>query len=361
MSNAILVLKRSNIILQIAFLGLIMSFIGLQIARSASAESGLTVEVTRNGNMLIATAMTVKGSNIVEESWRSMKSDECNLGLFAVMSGADKMMNDGWSLVLTSDDAGANYCFYVEDSQGRQAVEGFEIVRPIVRITQSNDQLRASVINEQSENLQINEDSWRWFRYNHVDGSGFGCQSQHLGLDDEGLRQAADAAEEKQQAGQTSDVYNAQKGVYRTGEGSSVNLTEADTGLTYCFSVSDVAGIGNSYHTTINKVTPSADTGKKDAGDDPVLENSDPGQIGANPADPNSSDPSSNNNNNNSIANSGDDESENNLLRHIGLGLLGIALIIGAVMLIKGSQVKDDKGLDGDASPVKVKKPKTKA
>ena len=218
MSNAILVLKKSNIILQIALLGIIMSFIGLQITRSASAESGLTIEVTRNGNMLIATAMTVKGSNIVEESWRSMKSDECNLGLFTVMSGADKTTNDGWSVVLTGDDAGVDYCFYVEDNQGRQAVESLEVVRPIVRITQSNDQLRASVINEQSDNLQINEDSWRWFRYNHVDGSRFGCQSQHFGLDDEGLRQAADEAEEKQRAGQISDVYNAQKGVYRTGE-----------------------------------------------------------------------------------------------------------------------------------------------
>ena len=130
MSNVILVLKKSNIILQIAFLGLIMSFIGLQIARSASAESGLTIEVTRNGNMLIATAITVKGSNIVEESWRSMKSDECNLGLFTVMSGVDKMTNDGWSVVLTNDDAGVNYCFYVEDDQGRQAVESLEVVRP---------------------------------------------------------------------------------------------------------------------------------------------------------------------------------------------------------------------------------------
>ena len=230
---------------------------------------------------------------------------------------------------------------------------------PTVRITQSNDQLRASVINEQSEDLQINEDSWRWFRYNHVAGSRFGCQSQHLGLDDEGLRQAADEAEKKQQAGQASDVYNAQKGVYRTGEGSSVDLTEADISLTYCFSVSDVAGIGNAYHITINEVTPSADTGKKDTGDDSVSEDSNPGQIGANPADPDASD--SNSNNNNSIVNNGDDESESDLLRHIGLGLLGIALIIGAVMLIKGSQVKDNENLDGDVSPVKVKKPKTKA
>ena len=85
----------------------------------------------------------------------------------------------------------------------------------------------------------------------------FGCLPQHFDLNEEGLKMAADASEEqqKQDFGEVKvEVYAAQKEAYKFGEGSVVNLTAEDQGLTYCFRVSDNAGITNSRHQLVSEV-----------------------------------------------------------------------------------------------------------
>ena len=80
--------------------------------------------------------------------------------------------------------------------------------------------------------------TWTWFRYRQVAGSRFGCEPQHHQLrTDAALKKAADKAESLQVSGSTSNVYNAQRGIYTYGTGKVVELTAADQGVTYCFQI----------------------------------------------------------------------------------------------------------------------------
>ena len=310
------------------------------LARPAQAATGLTVEVTRNGNLLMATATTVQGSEVDDDSWRWLMSEECEVEMFEDNADAGQ----SWIIQLDSESGNEHFCFYVEDSDGRQAVAGSQVAHPVVRIEQNNDQLAARVINATEDNILINEDSWEWFRYNHITDSRFGCQSQHFGLNEEGLQAAATVAEERQEEDFGSvkiEVYATQKDAYLSGQGSTVNLTAEDQGLSYCFQVTDSAGISNSWRMEVGEVVVQQPAGKPTAngenGDgtsvdiDGQAEDEGSGQVGVDPA-----------------ASDGtqtvkDDEGSNNWVRYIGFTLLAAAVIVGTVMLIRGSQLKDNE------------------
>ena len=338
-------LSKKNFGILWALISLIAVFLaaGWLLARPAQAAAGLTVEVARNGNLLMATATTVQGSEVVDDSWRWVMSEECEVATFE----DDNAGGEGWTVELNSESGNKHYCFYVEDSDGRQAVAGIKVVYPVVRIEQNNDQLAARVVNAVEENILIDENSWEWFRYNHITDSRFGCQSQHLGLDEEGLQAAAAAAEEQQEADFGSvkiEVYATQKDAYSSGQGSTVSLTTGDQGLTYCFRVADTAGISNGWHMEVGEVVVSRLSAAKQAGDngddgstsvsiDGQAGDEGSGQVDVNPEGSDDG----------AQGAEGDKGDGNNWIRYVGFAFLALAVIVGAVMLIRSSQLKDNE------------------
>ena len=316
---------------------------GWLLARPAQAATGLTVEVMRNGNLLMATAATVQDSEVVDESWRWVISEECEVATFE----DDNKGGEGWTVELNSKSGNKHYCFYVEDSDDRQAVAGIKVAYPVVRVEQNNDQLAARVVNAAEENILIDEDSWEWFRYNHITNSRFGCQSQHFGLDEEGLQAAAAAAEEQQEADFGSvriEVYATQRDAYLSGQGSTASLTAEDQGLSYCFRVTDTAGITNVWHMEVGEVVVSRLSAAKQADDsgdgtsaniDGQAEDEGSGQVGVNPEGSDDGAQTGEGDN--------DEGGNNNWIRYVGFAFLAVAVIVGAVMLIRSSQLKDNE------------------
>ena len=323
-----------------ALISLIAVFLaaGWLLARPAQAATGLTVEITRSGNLLMAMATTVQGSEVADDSWRWVMSEDCEVAMFEDKDEG----SEGWTVELNSKSGNKHYCFYVEDSGGRQAVASTKVAYPVVRVEQNNDQLAARVVNAVEENILIDAASWEWFRYNHITDSRFGCQNQHFGLDEKGLKTAAAAAEEQQEADFGSvktEVYATQKDAYLSGRDSTVSLTIEDQGLTYCFRVADTAGIANSWHMEVGKVVISQMAGAKQADDDGTSVNIDGqagdeggGQVDVNPEG-----------SDDAQTGEGNEEGGNNWIRYAGFAFLAVAVIVGAVMLIRSSQLKDNE------------------
>ena len=317
------------------------------LAVPVRAETGLTVEVNRSHNLLIATVVTVEGSEIVDDSWQWMKNEQCDLDLFA--GGVDidgESRGEGWTVVLNSDDADQSYCFYVEDSGGRKAIASATVIRPTIEIDQNNDQLVARVVNAEQMGLIIDQNSWRWYRYHDIEGSGFDCRAELFGLEDAELQQEAERLQSAQEASADEtqpDIYEIQKNVYLFGRDSSVDLTVDDEGMNFCFQVSDTAGISNVMHITVGEVIVDDIVGKpadvgtttnvNESGDDNGGQ-TDAGQVTVEDG----------------LVNIGEDpvgseetDSNSNLIRNIGFVLLGMAAVIGIYMLIKRSQNTDDE------------------
>ena len=299
----------------------------------ASAAIGLTVEVSRKGDLVMAEAVTVESDEVLDESWQWMIGEDCQVSAFDDAAET----NQGWTATLNAQSGGKTYCFYVEDSQGRKAVGQTKIAYPIIRPQQKNDQLVARVANAEEENLIVDEDSWQWFRYDHIPDSRFGCQAEHVGLDDDALKAAAEAAEALQveDSGEAvNDVYASQKDVYASGEGSIISLTAADEGLTYCVRVADSAGIFNSKHIQITEVmvadaSAAAKPDKDSTDGDVAVAGSDSedgrGVIGVDDA---------------SLAGEGIDAGSSNWPRVLGFTLLAVSLIAGIYMLVRASRLK---------------------
>lgn len=314
---------------------------------AVKAQVGLTVEVTRANKSLVATATTVEGREVNDDSWRWAHTEDCTIKFFEDNQAdeASDLMGQGWTVELQASDGGASYCFYVEDSAGKKAVASIEVAHPYIEIEQNNDQLQATVANVQEDNIAVDDQSWQWFRYKHVDGSRFGCQTEHQGLNsDEQLREAAQAAEAAQEADglDRQDVYSVQKDVYLSGQGDMVSLTAEDSGLTYCFQVADMAGITNSAHLLVGEVIVTSTSGKptsdgsSGSGNQVDPESGDIGQIGVEGGEQGDQA-------------GAEDGGSGNWVRNVGIGLLIIALIIGAVMLIQRSQIKDKDSEEADS------------
>ncbi|MYB40349.1 hypothetical protein F4X86_03755 [Candidatus Saccharibacteria bacterium] len=306
-------------------------------ASSARAEAGLTVEVVRNQNLLVATAMTVEGDEVVEDSWQWAKDGECSVEAF---EGDSAEAGSDFSVVIDQDDLGATYCFYVEDSADRQAVGSIYVHYPKITVRQNNDQLVAEVANLDKDGIDVDESSWGWFRYQAHDSSRFGCEPQHFDLDDVGLTQAAEAAEgfqaEMYGAVQVG-VYELQQDVYRIGQGSTVSLTTDDEGVNFCFRVSDTAGITNYKHITVGPVTVDDTAGSKPASG----EGTDAGSAAGEGSEGAGQVSAGDNDNQDDSSVDADDEG-GNVIRNIGLALLAVAIIIGIFMLIRRSQNTSD-------------------
>ena len=343
--------KSFNILWALISLSVALGVVGWFLASAVRAETGLTIDVTRKGNLLMAEAMTVEGSEVLDDSWRWMQSTECEVEMFT----DDTEGSEGWTIVLDAQSGGQDYCFYVEDSEGREAAAGVKVAYPIIRLKQSNDQLVARASNAEAENILVDEDTWQWFRYDHIDGSRFGCLPQHFNLEEEGLKMAADASEEqqKQDFGEVKvAVYAAQKEVYKSGEGAVVNLTAEDQGLTYCFRVSDNAGITNSKHQLVSEVKLGASSddsevgeekgllsnGDESAGDTTGTTGNEIGEVGVD--DDGGTSVAGDQSNGNG---DGDGDGASVWIRNIGFTLLGVAVIGGIYMLIRSSKLKDNE------------------
>lgn len=329
-------------ILALAFLAMVWL-----LAVPVRAETGLTVEVNRSHNLLIATAVTVEGSEIVDDSWQWTKNEQCDLDLFASDVDIDgESRGESWTVVLNSDDADESYCFYVEDSGGRKAVASATVMRPTIEIDQNNDQLVARVADAEQMGLIIDQNSWRWYRYHNVENSGFDCRAELFGLEDAELQQEAERLQSAQEASADEtqpDIYEIQKNVYLFGRDSSVDLTVDDAGMNFCFQVSDTAGISNVMHITVGEVIVDDIVGKPvDVGITNVNESgvvdagqTEAGQITVGDGSVNVGEDSS--------VGSEETDSNSNLIRNIGFVLLGLAAVIGIYMLIKRSQNTDDE------------------
>ena len=307
-------------------------------ASPAKAETGLTVQVDRSQNVLVATARTVAGEEINVDSWQWLKDDECSVAAFSANSDVDR--GAGWSVTIGQADLGATYCFYVEDSADRQAVGSIYVNYPKIQIEQNNDQLVAKVVNLERDNIDVDATSWSWFRYNHVAGSRFGCEPQHFGLNDAGLMQAAEVAEalQREMNGEAQfDVYDLQQDVYRTGQSSTVAVTSADEGLNFCFRVSDTAGIGNSRQITVGPVSVSDTTGSKPTGDGSATRGLEPGDDTEGVGQVGVADGSTDGEQVTQV------EEDSNVVRNIGFIMLAVAIVIGIFMLIKRSQSADEE------------------
>ena len=112
--------KSFNILWALISLSVALGVVGWFLASAVRAETGLTIDVTRKGNLLMAEAMTVEGSEVLDDSWRWMQSTECEVAMFT----DDAEGSEGWTIVLDAQSGGQDYCFYVEDSEGREAVAG---------------------------------------------------------------------------------------------------------------------------------------------------------------------------------------------------------------------------------------------
>ena len=248
---------------------------------------------------------------------------------------------------LQPEDGGVNYCFLVEDSSGKQAVASRQIAYPLIEVEQNNDQLRAVVVNENSDNITIDDKSWRWFRYKHVEDSRFGCQPENQSLNsDQKLKQAAEVAMKSQVASgleSPQDVYSIQKQVYSSGQGSIIDLTPADTGLTYCFQVADTAGITNSGQALIGEVVITEVPGAKSTIEDQsTVSNQDFDQ------DLDLDKIKLSNSNQTDSGNEVNQDNQSNWVRNLGYVLLGLALVIGAVLFVQKFQVKDKDSESAD-------------
>ena len=307
------------------------------------AQTGLTVEVNRSNNLLIASAVTVEGSEIVDSNWHWAKSEQCNLDLFTADAlGDNNERGDGWTVVLDSEDAGRSYCFYAEDSDGRKAVAGSTVVRPVIEIEQNNDQLTARVINAEQDNLVVDQNSWQWYRYHHVEDSNFDCRSELFDLDDGELRQEAEklqAAQEVAEGENQVNIYEIQKNAYLSGQDSNVDLTGGDQDMNFCFQVSDSAGITNVMRITVGEVIVDNIVGKsgstEGSSESDVSGEEGAGQISVD---------------NGSISvgdedglGSNEEGGSSKVIRNIGLVLLAIAIITGVYMLIKRSQNTEEE------------------
>ncbi|MYB40546.1 hypothetical protein F4X86_04780 [Candidatus Saccharibacteria bacterium] len=97
---------------------------------------------------------------------------------------------------------------------------------PRISVSLNGDRLTAEVSN--SNEVDVDSGSWEWISYNEADADADtsinwqGCVSASFGLS----------------GSDTPDVYN-------SGTGSSVRLTSADNGLTYCFMVANTDGETN--------------------------------------------------------------------------------------------------------------------
>ena len=310
-------------------------------AASATTATGLTVEVSRKGNLVMAEAVTVEGNKVLDESWQWMIKENCETEAF---KASDAKSNQGWTATLNADSGDKTYCFYVEDDQGRQAVGQAKIAYPIIKLEQKNDQLVARVGNAEKENIVVDEDSWQWFRYDHIADSRFGCQSQHFNLNDDGLKAAAEAAKESQVEAfgkVTNDVYASQKDVYASGEGSIISLMVEDEGLSYCVRVADSAGIYNAKHTQVAEIvvnTASQAAAKPNKDSAAVSDSS------ASSADDSAGDAAGEGtisiDDGNGDGNNDDDDGSN-WPRVLGFALLVAALVAGIYMLVRASRLKD--------------------
>ncbi len=308
------------------------------------AETGLTVEVNRSNNLLIATAVTVEGSEIVDDNWRWVKSEQCNLDLFTADAlGDNNERGESWTVVLNSDDAGQSYCFYAEDSDSRKAVAGSTVVRPIIEIEQNNDQLTARVVNAEQDGLVVDQNSWHWYRYHHVENSNFDCRSELFDLDNDELRREAEklqAVQEVSEGENQVDIHEIQKNAYLSGQDSSVDLTGDDQGMNFCFQVSDSAGITNVMHITVGEVIVDSVIGKSsgtesgselNASDDEGA-----GQVTADNGSISAGDEEG-------VIGSNEEDGGSNVIRNIGLVLLATAIIAGVYMLVKRSQNTEEE------------------
>ena len=247
----------------------------------------------------------------------------------------------GSTTEVSQADIGQTFCFYAEDSAGRKAVASIRVTYPVITVEQRNDQLVATVGNAERDGLVINDNSWRWYRYHATEDSRFGCEAQNFDLDDSGLMQASQESQSRQEElfGKVKvDVYELQKDIYLTGQGSVVNLTDEDAGLSFCFQVLDTGGLGNLKKIKVGSVEASDNSvgAKEDGGSSDAAGSADgnaAGQVTVGASDDDMAD--------NDPDNEGDGGS--NAIRNVGLVLLALAVIIGIFMLVKRSQDTEDE------------------
>ena len=325
--NALVASQRGTNLLRAVALIITLLLVSWLLTAPVQAEVGLTVEVVRDNNLLVATAKTVSGSEVAEDSWRWVKADECNLSLFS----GDVSLDTGWTVILSGAEAAGNYCFYVEDNQDRKSVGSISIGHPMILIQQNNDQLIAVIDDSRGMNSNVDEESWQWYRYHAIEGSVFGCAAEFGGLDQTDLRNITSDD-------LTVDVYETQKNVYGMGYGSTTNLTENDEGMNYCFMVYDTAGIAGTMHITVGDVIVDRSVGKVGDSESNGAVNSGQSETGVD-----GSGEITSGDDLTAGSDSADVSDNGNLIRNLGLVLLSAAVIVGVVMLIRRSQAKDDE------------------
>ena len=313
-------------------------------------EPTVDVSVTRNENFLIATAFSNSDDQIDDNSWRWIRNTDCDMSFFTNDAPVTEQMRwlkgTGWTVPLTADDVGQHYCFYVETVAGTAGFGKFRISWPMIQIepvtTSKGLALQATVVNAERDSFTVDESSWQWYRFERITDSRFGCSSRHVGLDDDGLRAAAQRAQEIQQADgvASSDVYAAQKDVYKTGDGTIAYINMNDVGLTYCFRAVDTTGIQN-----VRSVVVTEDMFAVAEDVDEIIEDvdviyEDATAVPTDEADATATDDEATSTTDD--AESTTNARSNSLIRNIGLGVLGLALILGVFLIIKRSQSDDD-------------------
>lgn len=310
------------------------------LAGVVTATSAPEIEIERSHTSLVASA-TAAGSEINGYSWKWIVVEGCSADLFSDFDASQSEKGTGWIVSLEAGDGGKHYCFYVEDIEGVSATASVAVAKPLIAVEQNNDQLVARVSNAAEEGFTVDEDSWQWYRYSHVKDSGFGCDAELFNLDDAALQQVAESVQPDQE--EAAAVYETQKAAYVAGSGASVNLSEADEAMNFCFKVADTSGISNVGHITVGKVAVSAVNGEKSSADantgqaltgEQQTGVSAAGEVGANSDDDSvvvDEDLGSSSN------------GDSNTIRNIGFGLLVVSLILAAWMIIKRSQNTDDE------------------
>ena len=343
--------------------GLMALVVWASVAQASPAFQPLPgpfkVEIVRDGDKLKASTDTpiVGAIDSQPEDWTAWRwvrvrlANQCSPDLKPLGEGgtpyvaADVTFGEGSEVTLTADDAGMYYCFYVSvrSTQADPVADGMiRVTYPIIQLaqvaTETGMAINASVLNAERDNITVDADSWQWYRFERITDSRFGCNSRHAGLDDDGLRAAAQRAQEIQQADgvASSDVYAAQKDVYKTGTGTTVDVNASDVGLTYCFRVADAAGIVNTRSIVVAEVPGEevvAEEPVSPVDDEVVLEEEDAVPAG----DTIVTTPEVSTDEEVEIADN------SNLMRNIGIGVVVVALLIGVFMIVRRSQTKDDE------------------
>ena len=227
-----------------------------------------------------------------KQMWLQHQEDqECESRFF---TGDDETSNDlnwnidnemsgtGLTINLKPEDGNKTFCFYVRTADGRQGLESFKVGRPLISVTRTDNQLVAAVINPESDNIVVDEESWKWRQFS-----------------------------EEEEVGKSICQEDSSQPDFKNGEGSTVDIGIEDKNSTFCFYVWDVAGIKNTF-------SPGFEVGK-DINITPVIDTD------INPTEPI----------NNEVNNL---ENENsNLIPWIGGLILLVAVAAGGWMIYKSS------------------------